>query len=441
MPVGQDFFRGAMGVDDRISDIHPEDWGRQEIYDQMPVGKAPMTAMLMSMGSQSTSSRRFHWWQQGFNNQRGSVTDVKLDAGFVNPYVSGGVAGDDLFIQMAQADIEKVNKGDILMVVSSTNVFRSFQVDTVFIAGANSFVGAELLEADTGNALAGTSLTFMLIGSAQPELSELPDAIFEEPTEYSNYAQIFMESIEISGTELAEMSRVTPDVLARAREKAFMRFRNKMEWNYIFGQFGTATGANGKTIWRTRGIRTAINENVSGNIVNYQTDSTDPGGSSIAGKSWLAGGMGFIETYMELLSRYSDAPTKKAYCGSQAWLALNQLVLDQGHYQIEQTTDEFGIRVLRIHGLIQTLDIIQHPLFTENPALRRSMLIVEPELLKYRPMEGRDVQFVAGADTNKDGWNWKDGIKEGWWAQAGLQYDNLDAMGWVDNLGLANTAS
>lgn len=441
MPLILDINRGAMAVDDRVANIQPEDW-RPAIFNQLPVGRAPMTAMLQSMGSTPTTSRIFHWWEQPFNAQRGDVTDVYNDQLLSDVYVSGGSDGDTLYLKMSAADATLCNVGDTLMVIDADNNLRQGGISAVTLAGASSYISWQLLEDDTSNKLAGTSLTFILSGNAQPELSQLPDAIYQEPVEQSNFAQIFMESIEQSGTSEAEEERVTPLAKARMRAEGLMRLRNKMEWAFMFGVKKSNTGPNGKPRWYTRGIRTAISENESSNILNYKTDSTTVGTStSIAGKSWLAGGMDWFEEILELLSRYSDNPVKKGYCGSLAWLALNRLVLDHGHYKIEEMEDAFGIRVLRIHGLLQTLDIIQHPLMTAEPAFRKSMLIIEPELLKYRPQRTRDLTFVDEGPKNMDGWVWVDGTKSGWFVQAGLQYDNLAAMAWLDNLGVTNTAS
>lgn len=436
MSLATSIIRGAITTDTRQADIHPEDW-RRRVYEQMPVGRAPLTAMLLSMPSTPTPSRFFNWPSIAFNSMRGDITDILTappPGGAA--YTTGGVAGTQLYAQMSVADAKKINVGDNILIANDDRDLRVGRVNSVVVAGATSSYAAFVLrETDTGNALADTSLTWRLSGHSEAEMSPLPKASGEEVEWFQNCAGITMESIEISGTEQNELSRIDPAVRTFQRARALQRFNIKLERNLIFGIFTNASGAglNGKDILEPRGIRTAISEEETANMMNYKTDT------DFSGQSWLSGGMDFLNEKMEILGRFGEAEFKKMYVGGLAWLAINNLIADYGMYQIERTTDEFGVKVNRIHGLTTGLDMILHPLFSEDPAFQRSALIVEPELLRWKPMMNRDVQFVSGVERDPNGWTWVDGVKEGWFAQAGLEYDNLAGQGWMDNLGVANT--
>jgi hypothetical protein len=435
MPIGQVIKRGMISTADRTANVHPEDW-RSRVFEQMPVGRAPMTAVLQAAGSRPTISRKFHWFAQGFYKQRGDVTDVYTNEALSSAYSSGGSVGDDLYIKMTAADARQIVRGDTLLIHNSdTGVMRQMDVDAVKIVNdTHTHVAVTLLEDDTGNSLAGANLTWRISGNAQPEGSPLPPAIHEDVIEYENAAQIFMESLEFTGTELAEEERISPKVYARAKRRAFLRLRAKMERAFIFGKYKITTGANGKPKYYTRGIYSAIEEEVSGNIWDWKSDS------NFAGKSWLAGGMEWLQNFMEETSRYSETNSVLCLCGSQAWLAINQLVEDHGFYKIETGQKAYGINVDRLIGLNRNLNLVQSKMFTEDPAFRRSILVIEPNLLTYRPMRNRDMTFVRHQDLHRDGFSWVDGRKEGWYVQAGLEYDNLDAMGFLSNLGVKNTA-
>jgi hypothetical protein len=392
--------------------------------------------MLLSIPSTPTPSRFFHWPSIAFNSMRGSITDIDTTPPPGTAYVSGGAAGDQLYAQMTAANAALINVGDNILIADASGNLRVGRVNgVVSTSDASSYAAFILREADTDNVLAGASLTWRLSGHSEAEMSPLPKASGEEVTWFQNCAGIAMESIEISGTEQNELSRISPDVRTFQRARALQRFNVKVERNLIFGVYTFAQGAgvNGKDILESRGIRTAISDNETANMMDYRTDT------DFSGQSWLSGGMDFMNQKLELLGRYGESEFKKMYVGGLAWLAINDLVQDYGQYKIEVMEDEFGIQVRRWHGLTTGVDIILHPLFSEDPAFQRSALIVEPDLLRYKPMVNRDVQFVAGVDRDPNGWTWVDGVKEGWFAQYGLEYDNLAAMGWMDGLGLANT--
>lgn len=433
MSLSPQIIRGAITTDVRQDDIHPEDW-RPTVYAQKLVGKAPLTAMLLSIPNGSTPSRFIHWPSIAFNSMRGDVTDILTGpppGG--SAYTSGGAAGNQLYAHMSASDAAKVNVGDNILLANSAYALRIGRVNGVSsTTDAASYVAFILRETDTDNALASASLTWRLSGHSEAEMSPLPKASGEEVEWFDNCAGITMESIEVSGTEQVEKSRLSDDVRTFQRARALQRFDIKVERNLIFGiyTFAQGAGVNGKDILESRGIRTAISENETANMMNYTTDT------DFSGQSWLSGGMDFLNEKMEVLGRHGEAEFKKMYVGGLGWLAINELVLDYGQYKIEHLTDEFGIKVRRLTGLTTGLDIILHPLFSEDPAFRRSALIIEPDLLRYKPMVNRDVQFISGQDRDPNGWTWVDGVKEGWMAQYTLEYDNLAGMGWMDGLGL-----
>ena len=300
MPLSPSIIRGAITTDVRQADIHPDDW-RPTVYSQMPVGKAPLTAMLLSMPNGSTPSRFFHWPSIAFNSMRGSVTDI-----LTGPppggsgYTTGGLAGTQLYASMTASDAAKVNVGDNILLADSSYNLRIGRVNGVLsTTDVASYVAFILREEDTGNALADSTITWRLSGHSEAEMSPLPKASGEEVIWYQNCAGITMESIEISGTEQNEKSRVTPDVRTFQRARALQRFNIKIERNLIFGVYTFAQGAgvNGKDILESRGIRTAISEEENANMLNYTTDT------GFSGQSWLSGGMDFPNQKLEILGR------------------------------------------------------------------------------------------------------------------------------------------
>lgn len=432
MALTQDIIRGSVDSGARSATQHPQEW-RKDLFEQIPVGGAKLTALLRRMGKEVAKSKIVNWQELAFASQRGDVTDVYTDAALSAAYASGGVVGTPLYINMAEADANQIVSGDTIMIMDSDGYMRNVHVRAVTINGASSYVYGELQQTDTSNKLAGATLTWTIVGNSHPESSELPTALYEEGEWFTNYCEIFMEACEMSGTEIAELDRTSPNIWGRAIKRAKMRLDMKIERAMLFGVARNGTYA-GKPQLHMGGLVPAITTNESGNIFNYKTDA------SYSGKTWLAGGMNWLEDLMEVTSRYSAAPTKLFLCGSLAALAIQRAVLDAGDYQLTPMTNRYGIRVKRLDGLSTSMDVLSHPLFTENPALRSCGVLVEPAMLHYLHMRGRDVQFVKPGTKDVAGNTWVDGKKAGWFGQISLRYDNLAAMGFLSNLGETNTA-
>jgi hypothetical protein len=300
------------------------------------------------------------------------------------------------------------------------------------------------LEADSNGVLADGTIYFHISGDAREDGSQLPQAIFEDVTEFENYCQTFMASVELTGAELAEEERVQPSKYQRAIRDGLQRLMESMEQAFLWGVKATTTGANGKPLRYTDGIITMINDNVSDNIINFKT-STD---SDYSGKTWLAAGQDLLDNVLLAVTKYATpGNTYKCYCGDLAWKAIIDLARDQGYQEIETTQDEFGIVVRKVNGLFQDVEFYVHPCFRKFTPYRRSALFLKPELCRMLDMKGRGLTYIKANRTNKSGgfWqpengtDWVDGIKEGWARQCTLEADQVESMALVHNLGADNT--
>ena len=436
MAPSQTFLRGAVTTTDRVTNVHRESW-RQNIHTQVPIGRAPLTGFMMAMGSKELKSRHHNWPVEPFDAQRGDVLDVYTDSALSSAYASGGVVGTTLYISMTANEARQIIVGDILLIIDDlldVNVHIIAGVEGVNVGSdTSSFVAVSLQQADTGSNLASTSLTWRIAGNAQAESNELPIARFADPEWYLNQTQIQMDSIEFSGTELAEEENLSPDKRARGKKQSLQRMMVKMERSNIFGRYKTTT-RNSKPLRYQMGVKQFIEEKASANILNYLSDS------NYAGRSWLEGGMEFLEDVAQQTSIYTEHSVKQVFCGGLAHQAINRLVMDQGHYNIRERVNAFGIKVTRLIGLNQDWDIIQHPLFNADTQPRRAALLAEMPHIRKCHLRGRDLQFVPASKLATDGFTWVDGEKEGYFVEHCIEVDNLDVFGWLDNLGLDNTA-
>lgn len=431
------YHQGAVTTADRIADIHPQSWD-PSIHKIVPYRQFPLVAILNGMGGEPVDSIVHNWPNQNFDGCNGTITDVYTTAALSSAYASGGVVDQALYFKVTSKDAKRIIGNDTILVSNPDNNTRlTVDVVSTHIADDNNsyFVG-KLMEADTGNDLAKSTLYWALSGHAEAEMSELPTAVSRDPEYWNNYTQIFMESCEWSGTELQEKERVNESKRTRDKADAMLRFRIKQERAFLFGvkRSVAAAGPNNKVKRYMQGIYQAIKEKESANILDYRTDS------DYSGQSWLNGGLNWLEGIAEEAAVYSESGSKTVMLGSKAWLHINRAVLDRGIYKLEDRHNKYGIRIKTLIGLTQDWNLMLNPLFSVTPGFEYSAFVFEPKLLKKRPMRGRSLKYITASDKNTNGYTWVDGIKEGWVEECTLQYHNLQAMRWLDGIGKDNAA-
>ena len=435
MPPTNTFVQGMVGTGDRVTNIHPESWNPNP-HKVLAWRKFPMMTFLDSMaknaGGGKINSRIHNWWQEGYNAYYGTVTDVYTNASLATAYTSGGTAGQVLYFKIAATDAAQIRTGDNIVISNSTdNNLRVVSVTNVNIdSDSNSYFAGKLLMADTSNILAYSTLKWGLMGDAQAEGSELPTAISHDPQQYTNITQIFMESVEHSGSELEESERISGTKYARDKKNAMERFKMKQEWAYLFGYYNnTTTGANGKQKRHMRGAYWALKENESSNVIYAPTASGYTG-------TWLNYGLDMLKNVANDAATYSESDRKLVFAGNAAWKAINDAVEDRGWYKLETKQTEFGIRIRTLVGLTQDWDIIQSPTMSTR-GFNNSIFVTEPNFLRKKVF--RPLKYVKGRQADDDGYVFVDGKKEGWLEEATLEYVNMQAWRWIDGVGVDHT--
>jgi hypothetical protein len=396
-----------------------------------------MTAIMNEMSSETTGSRIFHWWEERDATQAGDVTDVYTKADFSAAYSGSGVAGDIVYLKMAESAVKQILAGHTLSVYDDDSLgFVRCDVVSVTVEGANSYVAARLLEADSDDVLAESDLSYWITGDAQPEFGELPDPMTEEPVEYSNVTQIFAEAISASGTKLAEVERITPDFWTRQRRAGLLRIRKRMEKAALLGLYKINT-VDGKQVRHTRGLYDYLDTYGDDVIYNYQTDTH----AGVTGKSWLGGAWDWFMYGLEKSFRYTTSGRKFALVGHSAMQSIQDMIMDMGHMDLKTRQTNFGITVNTLTTIFGPVHLVTAPLFTQHPAWMKSMVVFEPELMRMRVMNGRDLKFLPDTNMDKGSFGNVDGKKEGWRAELGFEFYNPDAFAIFKNIGVANTQS
>lgn len=433
---------GMRGTGDWAEDERPESWREQILY-LKPNGSAPLTALLSKMKKEKVDDPQFHWWTKGLATMRGTITGVYTDTDLSVAYTSGGVSGDTLFIKMSATDLGYFRLGHevVLRDASDLTVDVVGRINVRKENGANSYLGVVLLEDDDNSSSHDLSDAdvILIAGNVNAEGAGMPDALSDDPTKWYNFTQIFREPLEISGTALATKLRTNPQYYQRIKMETLERHSITMEHAFFWGVPSETIGADGKIQRTTLGIVPAIRGGYTGQggsggtVSNYATDSR------YSGQSWLSGGDDWLDTNLEIAFRYNSLD-KLAMCGSGALVAVNKLVKNSGDFSFGPTTTVYGIKIREWITPLGSLYLMTHPLWSEEVTTRNIMVVFEPENVIYKHLPGRDTHFIGeGIGKTNTGWSRKDGIKEEFLTEAGLEYHHPKSWLYLTGFGQDNS--
>jgi hypothetical protein len=411
-------FLGMRGTGDWVQNQRPENW-REMILRLYPNGSVPLTAIMSKMSSQSTDDPVYHWWDKSLPSQRAVPTGIYTDAALTAAYASGGSAGDFLYLKMAEADSKQfMASHQVLLRASALDLDADVTgiVTACVQNGTSSYIKVALIEDDDNSTSADMSDcdVVYIIGSANAEGGATPTAVGYDPTEHSNYTQIFRNSLDHTRTAAKTRLR-TGDQVAEAKRECLELHGIEMEKALILGKLALRTGSNGKPERYTNGIRAQITTNKS----NY-TKQAGVG-------NWVDGGDEWLDNILEQIFRYGSNE-KMALCGSGAILGINKLAKAKGTFNMTAKTMDYGIQVVEVVTAFGTMYMKNHPLFTYEPTLRNSMLICEPRFFKYRYVD--DTKYKPETQANNI-----DGKQSEYLTEAGLELHFEQAHGWLDGVG------
>lgn len=425
-------FLGMRGTGDWTTDgQRPKNW-RETILYLYPNGMAPLTALLSKMGSESVDDPEFNWFTKTLQTQAGTITGIFTDAALGVAYVGGtGVAGDTLFVQMTEADTKHFRIGHQVLLRLSTaiDVDKNCKVVDRVLNGADSYLVVTLLEDDNkaGNDISDADRA-LVVGSINPEGGAMPDALSYDPVKLYNYTQIFRTPLEITRT--AKLTKLrTGDAYKELKREALEYHSIEMEKAFLWGVRSERIGANGKPERTTQGLIPTIRTHAPANCVDYTVwAAAQPAPPA----NWLAGGDEFLDTMLEQIFRYGSRE-KLAFCGSGALLGINRLIKNSGMFEFNPATKAYGIQVTEWVTAFGKINLITHPLFSFEPSNRNSMVILEPSQLKYRYIT--DTTFYPDGPKQNTGYTRRDGTKEEFLTECGLEFHHPIGWGYLSNIG------
>ena len=434
---------GMRGTGDWATDQRPKNW-RELILYLYPNGSAPLTAIMSKLKEEKVDDPEFNWWTKLLPSQGGDLGtagDVFTDSGMSSDI--GGdadtAAGTTLFVKVPAALAEQVRVGHQIMLRDSDQYIADItaKVTAVDVNGSSSRVTIKLLEADTSSDTydLATVDRMIIMGNVNPEGGARPDAIAYDPTKWYNYTQIFRTPLEITRTARETRLR-TGDAYKETKRETLELHSIELEKAFLFSYRSENIGANGKKERTTMGLIPAIvygsdgSDNV-GVTADYTTDS------GYGSQTWLQGGEDWLDAKLEEMFRYGRAE-KLAFAGSGALLGINRLAKAGGQIQLQPTTVAYGLKVSEWITPFGTIYVKTHPLFSYEATNRNSMVIFEPEDIKFRYVT--DTMFRKAPPMNEAQVS-IDGTVEEYLTEAGLEYHHPNGWGYLNGLNTTNTYS
>lgn len=424
------------GTGDWVADQRPMNWREQILY-LYPNGQAPLTAILSMLGSEKVDDPQFHWWTQEQSAVAGAVAGIYTLPDLSAAYVSGGVAGDVLYVAITTTLGNRIREGHQILLRDASD----YRVDVVGkVTGVTrgtlvTTLAVKLLEDDDNSATHNLSDcdNFKIIGNINPEGGEMPDAIALNPTKIYNYTQIFRTPLSLTRTALKTKLR-TNEQYQKAKSEALEMHSWEMELAYLWGIRTENIGDNGKPERTTMGVINFIRQYAAANCDDYTLNAT------YAGQTWAAGGETWLKNLLEQIFRFG-AGEKLCLCGSGFLLGIDALAMTGGQITLQPAQKVYGMKIREWITPFGSIMMKTHPLFSYDETTRNMGIILEPKELTNKFIDDTTFYGESNSKTHAEGYGQRrvDGINEEFLTESGLEFGLPQKCGILNGVGLNNT--
>ena len=109
---------------------------------------------------------------------------------------------------------------------------------------------------------------------------------------------------------------------------------------------------------------------------------------------------------------------------------------EYGNFEFNAKTTSYGLRVMEWVTPFGVIHIKRHPLFSYETTNRRTMIVFEPNDLRYRYID--DTSFYDDPAKRNTGWTRRDGTKEEFLTECGLEMHHPSKCGYLNGFGSDN---
>lgn len=405
---------------------------RRSIFYFYPNGSAPMIGLLSLMDEEETNDPEFYWFEKIKDDQR-TLTAANTTGPFITVLAPGTADAADPFniaadgtVRIIVVDATKHRIGHIVRIgiVPTTGSPVNLQgcVTAVFggtgnggltgSGGTKMAIDVRFNEAyaNVKNLAPSVGLEVLIVGNIAYE-GQVGAALtsWNLPVQPTNMTQIMRTPFQFTGT--AAKTSATFDAEGPYKDKskeALINHNQEMERNFLFGR-----------VYKTTDPTTGLPKRFMGGVLwfleQWEKTASNPYGVLGAtadtddGKRIITNSGGTMsekryDGFLERIFRVSNNKTneKLALCGSGFLMVMNQLYRSKGVFQTHMGDKNvtYGMDVVSHLTPFGTIHYRTHPLFSENPTLRFTCLLLEVGNLKYRYIKGRDTELLKNRQPN-----------------------------------------
>lgn len=426
-------FMGMQGTGDFTADDRPKNW-REAILRLYPNGDAPLTAIMSKMASESTDDPEFKWSQKKLASQADAITGVYTNDAMSSAYVSGAVAGDVLYLKVPLALAQQIRAGHQILLQQSADQSEAVnaKVTARLVNGANSKITATLLEPEKTSGALATADRMLIIGNINPEGGEMPEAVSYGKRWLKNYTQITRTPLSITRT--AKKTRLRGENKYNEMKREALELHGiEMEKNVIFSIPTEQEGANGQMERTSQGIIHYLR--AEGGLEESYVNTAVVGG----GTTWIDGGEEWLDDVCRRI--FAFGPRERlAFVGDKALGAIQTLIKKStsSQYVLSSKLTSYGLSVTEWRTPFGVVNMMTHPLFSREPSLQSSMLLLVPKFMKFRYID--DTNFYAEGEKQNTGKGRVDGISEEFLTEGGYEFHHGECFGFLHGFGSAHAA-
>jgi hypothetical protein len=374
---------GLRGTGDWGTDERPKSF-REAILWMDPNGVTPLTALLGKSKSESVDDPEFSWWEETLQQIR-----VTSDA--------TGLSASSTALGLVSGGLDLV-PGDMLLVEKADGATYDNEIVEVSSVSSDTAIVVRRGQAGTSAATTGASFNALKIGNRFAEGSLSPTSSTRNPTKYNNFCQIFKTSYEVTNTADKTKAR-TGNALSNDKKRKMFDHSTAMELAFLWGRKSETTGANGKPMRTTGGLRSFISTNrtifSTTPTVNTILDALYPvfdySGLGAGDERIIFAGNGALNTFNKVIANNGNVKVEYAGVVKQYGMNLQSFVTPQGIFYIKT-----------------------HPLMNTHPRYTNSMFVINGAGLRYRHLRDTKAQEniqAPDADTTKGQWLTEAGLE------------------------------
>jgi hypothetical protein len=354
---------GLRGTQNLASNERPESW-REGIIHFFPNGETPLMALGSMAKSENVGDYTFNWWDKSLPTRRlflsaaanSTTTSLSVDDG------SGGSAAKN-----CKAGTVLINERTTEHVIVESDPTD----DSVKVTRARGTTSAAAMNDNDG---------LQIIGSAYEDGSSAQvSAVAYDPTQRTNYTQIFMDSSNLSRRTLKTVLR-TGDKGMETRRETLQIHAIGLEWSALLGEkLEEASSGNSSATRRTTsgGFQSWVTTNVhdaNGNLSYFEL-------------------MDFLEEDF----RYGSQE-KLLLAGSTAVNALNKLAKLEMTMNSVPGDQSFGINMKEIISPFGVILLKMHPLLSDSAKYRGYGFLVDMPHFVIRTFD--DTTLIENTQEN-----------------------------------------